>query len=56
VYLVHPVDLAAVVQNALGKGGFAGVDVSADADVAHLFQFVFHEPYFLFPLETTLDL
>ncbi len=34
VHLSHLVVLAGVVKNALGDGGFASVDVSADADVA----------------------
>ena len=33
--LVDPVDLLAIEQDPLGQGGFARVDVGADADVAH---------------------
>ncbi len=34
MHLVYPVDLAAIIKNALGKGGLAGVDVGAYTDIS----------------------
>jgi hypothetical protein len=38
VHLTHPVQAARVKQDALGRGGLAGVDVGRDTDVARALQ------------------
>src|SRR5204863_768660 len=42
VDLAHLVDLAGVIEDPLGDGGLAGVDVGGDADVANLGQVPCH--------------
>ena len=38
VHLSHPMQTAGVIENALGRGRLAGIDVSRDTDIAILFQ------------------
>jgi hypothetical protein len=42
VHLAHLVDLAGVIEDALGHGGLAGVDVGGDPDVTDLGHVAWH--------------